>query len=246
MGHLQQKVGRATGLVLFTGMIGFQLWNFPWNSENWLSYVRWGLITFLFALFLSAYVVRKPAVGEAKGLKETVLPLFCAGLPFAIIMLPNPIYNAVSTMEWDQLRDHLWKLFRSHWGQEKSLWGEGYGFGLFIMAVGELITVGGMLTLRSSFSIFSEARKRVSTGLYGWIRHPLYTGEILSLIGYAIYWPSYWSISLTIIFTFTQAWRAKVEESKLIESFPEYAEYRKKVGFLLPHPSRFLKNTVES
>lgn len=235
----QQRVGRITGLLLFTGMIVFQfsqLRNLTWSFDQWLAFTRWGLITLLFALFLSAYVIRKPAVDEAKGLKETLLPLFCAGLPFAIIMFPNPAYELAHRAGWFETRDLLLYLFQCRIG-------EYHPEGLIVMAIGEVITIGGMLTLKGSFSIFSEARERVSSGLYRWIRHPLYSGEILSLIGFAIFWPSYWSLCLTLLFIITQSIRAKVEEAKLISSFPDYAIYREEVGFLLPKLIRKNQNT---
>jgi hypothetical protein len=239
MSSPQQKIGRITGLTLFSGMIAFQLYQlkglFSHPSDS-LSFIRWGLITTLFALFLSAYVIRRPAVGEARGLKETLLPLFCAGLPFAIIMVPPHLYDMVSQKGWTEARDLLWDLFRTRMGESNPM-------GLVVMAIGEIITIGGMLTLRGSFSIFSEARKAVFSGLYRWVRHPLYTGEIISLWGWVLYWPSLWSLALTLIFTITQSLRAKVEEAKLIENFPDYADYRKEVGFLLPKLSAFLKKS---
>jgi len=227
MTSVQQKLGRVTGLIVFTGMVALQLWQFPTDPQRWVDPVRWFLVTLLFSLFLAAYVFRKPALSEAKGLKETLLPLFCAGLPFAIIMLPDLADPLLREAGWEDLRKLLWELFWSRLGQ-------GHTSGLVVMALGEVITVGGMLTLRSNFSIFSEARQWVSTGLYRWVRHPLYAGEILSLVGYVLFWPSFWSLTLTLAFTVFQAIRARVEEHKLIETFPDYLAYREQVGFLLP------------
>ena len=107
-------------------------------------------------------------------------------------------------------------------------------FGLWVMALGEAFTVFGMVSLKKNFSIMTEARDCVKDGAYRYVRHPLYAGEILSLMGYALFWPSWWNVLGALLFALLQVWRAKGEESKLIQVFPEYERYRKKTGLFFP------------
>jgi protein-S-isoprenylcysteine O-methyltransferase Ste14 len=106
--------------------------------------------------------------------------------------------------------------------------------GLTIMAFGETITVAGMLSLGRSFSIFSEVRELATSGLYRWVRHPLYLGEMIAVWGYVIAWPAPWALGCALLFTALQSWRAKVEERRLLQFHSAYAAYRARTGFLLP------------
>jgi protein-S-isoprenylcysteine O-methyltransferase Ste14 len=111
--------------------------------------------------------------------------------------------------------------------------------GLSLMAAGEALTLAGMLSLGRSFSIFSEVRELATSGLYRWVRHPLYLGEIVAVWGYVLAWPALWSIGCALLFTALQSWRARVEERRLLEFHPGYAAYRERAGFLLPRLRRY-------
>jgi protein-S-isoprenylcysteine O-methyltransferase Ste14 len=73
----------------------------------------------------------------------------------------------------------------------------------------------------------------IDTGLYGRIRHPLYLGHLLFLIGLALWLQSLASlIVLPIVFVPLVA-RILVEEKTLRETLPGYAEYMTNVRFRL-------------
>ena len=42
---------------------------------------------------------------------------------------------------------------------------------------------------------------------------------------------------MAAVITVLQAWRARIEERKLLAHLPAYAAYRERTGFLLPRPS---------
>jgi protein-S-isoprenylcysteine O-methyltransferase Ste14 len=216
----RDRIGRITGLCLFSLMLLLQLKGF-FDVKAPLGYLRWSLVTILFALFFSAYVIRSQAVVYANKIRETVLPLFCAGLPMGIILVPDLIYNYQINI------GSLTFIFMSY--------SENFIIeGMVLMAIGEIITIIGMFSLKRSFSIFTEVRNLVTTGIYRYIRHPLYSGEILSMVGFLILYPTLWSIATVSFFVIFQSIRAKNEEKKIAKEFPSYQSFKNATGFIWP------------
>lgn len=210
---------------------------FPGFDEPFLL-LKWSLITFLFLQFLAAYVFRIQAKARADQLADVLLPFFCAGLPFLIIMGPRWIQPYITGSEMTQ----IWNFWIG------VLFAPQEVIGLSIMAFGEVITIWGMLGLRGSFSIATEVRVLRTTGPYRFVRHPLYTGEMISLIGWTIHWCNWFSVLGTTVFIVFQSWRAKREERKISGVYPEYCEYKKQVGFLLPRfpkPGARIQKSIE-
>jgi len=78
-----------------------------------------------------------------------------------------------------------------------------------------------------------DARLVVS-GLYRFVRHPIYFGVLLMAFGWALYvqgWLTLGYAGLLVVFFDLKARR---EEAWLLKRFPEYADYRKRVRKLIP------------
>jgi len=211
-------------MLLFSAMTLRQFSLFPdWKDP--LGCLRWFLITVLFLQFLAAYIVRTRALRRAESLLDVLLPFTCAGLPFLVIMAPYWLWNALESSPYLS----TWKTLQYLYFPAQPL------FGFSTMALGEMITVWGMLGLKGSFSIATEVRVLRTKGPYRWVRHPLYSGEMLSLMGWSIYYCNLWNLLGCSLFIILQVWRAKREEAKLISVYPEYQHYRQQVGFLFPH-----------
>jgi len=230
----QERWGRLTGLLIFGFFLLRQLLPHSLGGmypglDDMLFFTRWCLVTLLFVLFFHAYIQRTPALSLANRPREVLLPLICAPLPIIMIVLCQMYFSHGIVFTWV---NHLGlqHMFEPWWQQTN----DKVRLGLLVMAVGEFITVLGMLYLRSSFSIFSEVRGLVSQGLYRWVRHPLYLGEIISVWGYAFLLPNAITLVSASLFTVLQVLRAKVEEAKLLQVHPEYASIQAKTGFLLP------------
>ncbi len=79
-----------------------------------------------------------------------------------------------------------------------------------------------------------ENHELVTTGPYALLRHPIYTGVILAVLGSALVSPP-WFITLIIVIAIF-AWRTQVEERIMMKEFPkDYAEYRKHTWRLVPY-----------
>ncbi|AEF35190.1 integral membrane protein [Mycolicibacter sinensis] len=73
----------------------------------------------------------------------------------------------------------------------------------------------------------------VSTGLYGWVRHPMYTGNVLLMIGTPLALDSYWGLVLLLPGMVLLVLRIRDEERLLTAELSGYREYTKKVRYRL-------------
>jgi protein-S-isoprenylcysteine O-methyltransferase Ste14 len=112
--------------------------------------------------------------------------------------------------------------------------------------------VGGALLVASSFLLFrafhdntflsplvriQEERKQhvVSTGVYGFVRHPMYLGAVLLFTGAPLLLGSEVGLAIAGLMTLLLAARILGEERLLTNKLDGYAEYRRKVRYrLLP------------
>jgi len=106
--------------------------------------------------------------------------------------------------------------------------------GVFLWLVGAYVGLWSLLSLRRAFSIVPQARTLVTRGPYRLARHPVYASYLLQYGGVAL---SHLSFPLATVFF---AWlgivmlRISHEEKVLAATFPEYAEYRRRVGTFAP------------
>jgi protein-S-isoprenylcysteine O-methyltransferase Ste14 len=107
---------------------------------------------------------------------------------------------------------------------------------LFLVASGILVTTTSLLFLRRAFSVTPQARVLITAGPYSVARHPMYVGNILSLLGLALLIDSLQAFGLLVICAGLQVWRALYEEKLLEANFVQYAEYKNRVGRFIPRP----------
>lgn len=107
-------------------------------------------------------------------------------------------------------------------------------FAAVLIGLGSLGSLLVLSRLGKSFSIMPEARKLVTGGPYAWVRHPLYTVEIITIIGTAMQFqaPWSWAIALTVV---ALLWiRSHFEEQVLASAYPEYGAYRARTRRFIP------------
>lgn len=103
-----------------------------------------------------------------------------------------------------------------------------------LILAGTLFALYAMLWLGRSISVMPEARRLVTDGPYGVIRHPLYLGEAVSLVGLSLQYLSPAALCVMVVQFGFQLQRMKHEEAVLGGSFPEYDSYRARTSRLLP------------
>lgn len=76
----------------------------------------------------------------------------------------------------------------------------------------------------------------VTTGLYGLVRHPMYTGNVILMIGVPLALDSYWGLVLAVPGLIVLILRIRDEEQLLTRELPGYREYAGRVRYrLVPH-----------
>jgi len=112
---------------------------------------------------------------------------------------------------------------------------------LWLQVTSTLLIVGGIvfamyavIELGRSLSMMPEARRLVTYGLYSVIRHPVYLGEAVALVGVTLQYLSPWAVSLLALQCIFQLERMKSEERVLSRTFPSYRDYAARTSRLLP------------
>jgi len=79
-----------------------------------------------------------------------------------------------------------------------------------------------------------EEPELVTTGPYRYVRHPIYTGIVLAMVGTGVAVAYYWLLLAAAIGAYF-LYSARVEERTLVESFPaQYPPYRARTKMLVP------------
>ncbi len=79
-----------------------------------------------------------------------------------------------------------------------------------------------------------EELELVTTGPYAYIRHPIYSGALLAMLGTALAIGLWWLIPFVVLAIYF-IYSATQEESLLIRQFPnQYSEYRKRTKMFIP------------
>jgi protein-S-isoprenylcysteine O-methyltransferase Ste14 len=111
--------------------------------------------------------------------------------------------------------------------------------GLAVIILGMIFRFYAIYSLGKFFTVDVTIRKDhklKDDGLYGIIRHPSYTGSLISFIGFGLSlnnWLSFALITLIMIVSFVR--RINIEERALTEQFgDEYKQYMLKTKRLIP------------
>lgn len=111
--------------------------------------------------------------------------------------------------------------------------------GIFLMILGIIILQWSIAVLGSFFSLnvgTQKGQKVVKNGPYQLVRHPSYTGILLTMIGIGLALQSGVSVIVIILgFSFGLGYRIHVEEKLLVEKLgDEYIEYMNETKRLIP------------
>ncbi len=107
-------------------------------------------------------------------------------------------------------------------------------YGLVIGIPGIFLSIFSFLYLRKSFAIMPAVRNLIDTGPYRYVRHPLYLGEFVYLIGMMMLAFNAYSLLLLLATLIFLLMRIRTEERKL-SKHPEYVQYMMGVKYrLLP------------
>ena len=118
-------------------------------------------------------------------------------------------------------------------------WNTFFAIGMALVVIGFIIRIYSILTLNQYFT-YSVAKvenhKIISTGLYKFIRHPGYLGQLTIFMGISISISNWLSILLMMIpVTLGYLYRIKVEEKFMTDQFGEdYKNYQDRTKRIIP------------
>jgi protein-S-isoprenylcysteine O-methyltransferase Ste14 len=148
------------------------------------------------ALLVFLYLIRSAARSTTKSLLAKSIAVIATFLPFTIPLLSRPSDN------------HNILFLAS-----------------LVTIFGIAIAIYSLSTLGRSFSIIPQARRVVQTGPYKLVRHPVYLGELISILGIVLARPSAITMAIYCLLIALLSYRALQEEKLLAGIFPEYETY---------------------
>jgi protein-S-isoprenylcysteine O-methyltransferase Ste14 len=103
------------------------------------------------------------------------------------------------------------------------------GLGIALLAVVQNSYAAANVTVEAG-------QKTVSTGLYGFVRHPMYLGNLVMMVGIPLALGSYWGLLILVPGVFVLAVRIVDEEKMLEQELDGYGDYARKVRYrLMPY-----------
>ena len=107
--------------------------------------------------------------------------------------------------------------------------------GLVLVAVG--LTVMMLVVIQNNYAAATvrvePGQKVISTGLYGLVRHPMYTGNVIMMVGIPVALGSYWGLAFVTLGLIVLVSRIRDEEKLLKDELGGYREYTQKVRYRL-------------
>jgi protein-S-isoprenylcysteine O-methyltransferase Ste14 len=105
-------------------------------------------------------------------------------------------------------------------------------FTAVLSTAGLCLVIAGKMVLGRSFGLVPANRGVVAQGPYGFMRHPIYTGYLLTHAGFLAAHPSAWNLALILVSDTALVVRALLEERVLVQD-ERYREYCTRVSWHL-------------
>ena len=174
------------------------------------------------------------------------VPMFLAGI---VMMIKNPalIESRLDAKEKEREQGLVVKLSGLMFLAGFIVAGLGFRFGWYTLPIG--VSIGGAVVFLVAYILYAEVlrentylsrtikvqegQKVVDTGLYGIVRHPMYSATLLLFLSMPIVLGSLYSLIIFLAYPFIIAKRIKGEEELLERELDGYSEYKKKVKYRL-------------
>jgi len=112
-------------------------------------------------------------------------------------------------------------------------------FGVLLLLLGFGFAVWARFILGRNWSgivAVKEGHTLITRGPYAWVRHPIYTGILLALLGTAVTLGTVINLVEVPVVAFALWLKLRTEEKFMLETFDEqYTAYRRHVKALIPH-----------
>jgi protein-S-isoprenylcysteine O-methyltransferase Ste14 len=184
-----------------------------------------GLLVLLFGAFACANLAHWRTSGEVSGLGITILEGWVA-LMFLIRRPAQSVSRRGLAWVAAPIGTFAMLLARPEEGGLPTLLSEAVQLG------GVVFALVGLGTLGRSFGLVAANRGIKTRGPYGLVRHPAYTGYLVTYLGYVAENPSLRNAALLFLGTAFQLVRIR-EEEQLLSRDATYERYRRSVPYRL-------------
>ena len=109
--------------------------------------------------------------------------------------------------------------------------------GVALAAAGLALFLAGIVSLGRGLTPFPHPGERaalVAWGPFALVRHPIYGGGIVLALGWALLVRGWCTLLYVAVLAVFLDLKSRREERWLVERFPEYADYRRRVRRLIP------------
>jgi protein-S-isoprenylcysteine O-methyltransferase Ste14 len=103
---------------------------------------------------------------------------------------------------------------------------------VILSAIGLGLVLVGKIALGRSFGLVPANRGVVVRGPYSMVRHPIYTGYLITHIGFLMAQPTPWNAGVFVVADVALVLRALMEE-RILSADVDYQQYCRKVGWHL-------------
>jgi protein-S-isoprenylcysteine O-methyltransferase Ste14 len=215
-------IGALLFILLFPALLlalsGDWFWPEGWVFSIWLLALSYSTILYLYkkdpALLVERY--QKPGAGNQEHWDRYVVYGLLIGFTLWIIIMPLDAK-------------------RFGWSPAFPLWLQALGFAALIGSFYLFFRSYTDNTFLSPLVRVQEERKQrvVSTGVYGFVRHPMYLGGILMFVGVPLLLGSFFGILAGLALTILLMARILGEEVMLSRDLEGYREYMQNVRYRL-------------
>ncbi len=107
----------------------------------------------------------------------------------------------------------------------------------FLSAIALAIFISSILKLNKNLSPYPSPKthsKLITSGMFKYIRHPIYTALILGFLSWSLYKSSLFQLCVSLALIIVFYFKSKYEEQLLINKFEDYKSYKNNTGRFLP------------
>lgn len=108
---------------------------------------------------------------------------------------------------------------------------------LILSGIGFLIVLISILQLNTNLSPFPKPKKNatlITSGIFKYIRHPIYSGIIIFLFFLSLYFASGYKTGIVVLLFILFLFKSEYEEEQLCLKYPNYPKYRQVTGRFFP------------
>ena len=109
--------------------------------------------------------------------------------------------------------------------------------GLPVAVAGFIVSLLSVFKLDQSLTVYPSPKpgsELITTGLYKYVRHPIYAGILFFAFGFALFWSSAFKLIISAVLLLWFWLKSNYEEKKLQDRYSNYKQYRQTTGRFFP------------